>query len=259
MIKNNEVPKEIDLNHISVVGVGLDDYSYAFYNPHNARFYFDFAKWNFKPDFSFSRINGSELCLKDFNSCRVVVKKNLIEITNKVNKDRVFKIDGSSDQRKNQVIDAVSKLELECIDVLKEFIKLYGGSSSFVCVKSWIPDNKILHDKIVDSIPNDVTFRNDVVKKVYNTIPKNVEVSSPASASNTFRNLALYDFAPIIASEINSLHSAFDRFTIDALNPLTEQIKLHLEVQRETLATLKDMRDNMKKDKLKSLKHDWGW
>ena len=244
-------PSETNKNHVSVGGVGSSnvvDYSYSFYNPHNARFYFDFFKWNFKPTVGFVTINGSELCLRDYFGCRIVVKQKLVEVTNCISKDRRFKIDGSVDNRKCQVVDAVATLEREAIAILRKFVSEFGGSSSFVVVKSWIPDNKILHDKLIDSIPVDVTFRNDVVKKVYRDLPSNVEVSSPGLAANTFRNLALFDFAPDIAANISSLNLAFDRFSIEALNPLTEQIKLHLEVQRETLNTLKLVQNHLGAD-----------
>jgi hypothetical protein len=235
----------------------VEDYSYSFYNPHNARFYFEFKKWNFNPDrLRFKVINSKELSI-EFNDCRITVKKSLIEIVNKINKERRFKIEGSIDNRREAIIKAIAILELEVIDVLKSFIKTFGGTSDCVCVKSHVPDNKILHDKIVDSIPDEVTFRNDVVKKVYNTVPKNIEVSSPEGASKMFRNLALFDFAPEIATNLSSLNQEFNRFEHEALNPLTEQIKLHLEVQRETLSTLKDMRDLMKKQKKKDLLTEW--
>lgn len=48
MLENNDVPKETNNTHILGGRVG-SDYSFSFYNPHNARFYFKFNKWNFKP------------------------------------------------------------------------------------------------------------------------------------------------------------------------------------------------------------------
>ena len=201
-------PSETNKNHVSVGGVGCEDYSYAFYNPHNARFYFKYINnrgvGGGRLD-SLRIINKVEFCADDFGSCRVVVKKNFIEVTNKIDKDRRFKIFGSADNRYDLCVEAVAVLMREASVVVKNFVSFYGLDSDCVCVKEWIPDNKILHDKIIDSVPSDITFRNDVVKKVYNTAPKNVEVSSPVQASNTFRNLALYDYAPMIASELESL------------------------------------------------------
>lgn len=222
--------KETSPNHVSVGGVGSENYEYAYYNPHNARFYFKYIKnqgsgrgWLS----DFRTINKSELCLDDFNGCRIVVKKNLIEVTNKIDKERRFKIFGSADDRHNKCVDAVATLWKEAVAVLKEFIKIYPFDSDCVCVKEWIPDNKILHDKIIDSVPNDVTFRNEVVKKVYNDIPKNVEVSSPAQASNTFRNLALYDYAPMIATELEELRKDIMK-GVPFVNPL-ESVQMDIK------------------------------
>jgi len=219
--------KETSKNHVSVGGVGSENYQYAYYNPHNARFYFNYinTEGSGRGRFDDMRIiNKSEFCHDDFFGCRVVVKKNKIEITNKIDKERRFKISGSADDRYKQTVDAVAVLEREVIATLKEFIKVYPVSSDCVCVKAWIPDNKILHDKIIDSIPQEITFRNDVVKKVYNTAPSNVEVSSPVQASNTFRNLALYDYAPMIAEELESLRVEIMK-GVPLVNPL-ESVKL---------------------------------
>ena len=257
MNKKSEVPKETEINHVSVGRVGLvNDYSYAFYNPHNARFYFEFKKWNFHPDMTlFKPCNSTELAC-NFMDCRIVVKKHLIEVVNKINTERRFIVDGSLNHRRDAVIRAVSILELECISVLKEFIKCFGGTSDCVCVKSHVPDNKILHDKIVDSIPDEVTFRNDVSKKVYKVSPKNVEVSTPEGASKTFRNLALFDFAPEIANELKS----FNQNIVD-LKEVTlleiENKKLHMSVLFDIKDTLKDMREHIKASNVKSLKDEW--
>lgn len=254
------LPQETSKNHVSVGGVGLEkDYSYSFYNPHNARYYFVFDKWNFNKNSlvggGFEIINSSELLLKNYCGCRIVVKKKLIEITNKIDTKRLFKIDGSLVNRKLQVQEALVVLEKEVISVLRKFVSDFGGSTDFVVKKVWIPDNKILHDRLVDSLPNSLTWRDEVSKKVYLDEPKNVEISSPEMASNVFRNLALNDFSPEIASQIELLNKRMDVFESRALVPLTEQIVVHLEVQQETLKTLKAIRDSVSnKDNLSFLK-----
>lgn len=220
----------------------MDDYSYSFYNPHNARFYFNFNKWNFRP-LGLKPINsGHEFELDSFEGCRIVVKRSQVEITNRINTIRKFTIIGSDANRADAIVKAASILELECIDVLRKFISKFGGSSDFVVVSRRIKDNKILHDEIIDSIPLDAQWNDDVSKKVYNansvSEPRNVEFKKEVYAQNYVRNAGLRLFAPEIHGELQSIHSAFDKFTLEALNPLTEQIKLHLEVQRETLKTL---------------------
>ena len=248
MLENNNIPQETNKNHVSVGRVGLvEDYSYAFYNPHNARFYFEFKKWNFKPDMlKFKTINSKELMV-EFMDCRIVVKKNLIEVVNKINKERRFKIDGSLDNIHKATVKAISILELECIDVLKAFIKAYGGTSDCVCVRSHVPDNKILHDKIVDSIPDEVTFRNDVVKKVYKTNPKNVEVSTPSGASKVFRNLALFDFAPEIADRLNIVDDKLNNFNnvIDKLNNSIQWLDTNIVSHSKVLSKMEGVQEAM--------------
>ena len=221
----NKAASEISKNHVLVGGVGSPNYEYAYYNPHNARFYFEYINTRPPTDPRLVEQNkGSELCCKDFMGCRFVIKKTKIEVTNKINKERRFKIHGSADERYNQTVEAAATLEREAITALKEFVNVFGGETNFKCINSWIPDNKILHSKIIDSIPQEVTFRNDVVKKVYNTKPSNVEVSTPVQAANTFRNLALHDYSPIIAEELERLRKEIMK-SKPLVNPL-ENVKL---------------------------------
>jgi uncharacterized protein YutE (UPF0331/DUF86 family) len=183
--------------------------------------------------------------------CRIVVKKFKIEITNKINTERRFTIWLESENEAKLVEKANQIITDEVLNVFKHFISEFGGSSDFSFTK-FIPDNKILHDLIIDKLPKDMRFRNEVVKKEYNTDPSNVEFANPVYASNYFRNAGLRLFAPDISDKLERLNTEFNRFEIEALNPLTEQIKLHLEVQSETLLTLKDIRVSLKKDKIKS-------
>lgn len=248
------VLKETSKNHVSVggsvggrEGVGSEGYDYSFYNPHNARFYFLFDKSEgFNPGglvgVGFRIINGRELCLDDWRGFRFVVKKRMIEVTNKRDSKRVFKIEGNAGERHEQVVGAVALLEREAVLGLRDFVSVFGGGSDFVVRKSWIPDNKILHEELVDSVGEKVTFRNDVVKKVYRDKPLNVEFSDPVFASNYFRNVGLRYYAPEIVSGLDGVRDEFVRFEREALLPLTEQIKLHLAVQSETLAVLGEMK-----------------
>lgn len=284
----DKVLKETNKNHVSVGSVGFEgDSSYAFYNPHNARYYFKFDRKNLsqKPRGGgrsgiykdLRVINSSELCADDFQGCRIVVKKNLVEVTNKINKERLIVIEGSEDNRSKLVKESIAVMMTECIDVLHNFIKVYGGNSNFICVNHHVLDNKITHDKMVDSIPLKTTFRNDVVKNVYKSHPSNIEFSDPVYASNYFRNMGLHDYSPAIASELSSVREEFNSFKREmmdtfssfakkTLDPLTVQIDLHLEVMREMKDTLKDIRGDIKEnskqtrqDKARKLLQEFGW
>lgn len=236
--KKSLSPQEASENHIVVGRVGRGRYEFAFYNPHNAHFYFRFDKWNFKPDLlQFRKVNSSEFLLESFSGCRIVVKKKLIEVTNKIEKERRFKVEFFDGRIDDAVQEAQAILELECVDVLKGFVKLYGGSSDFVCVKRHIPDNKLLHDRVVDSLSLDSTWNDDVSKKVYNTLPLNVEFKKPVYAAKYIRNAALLEFAPDIVKELDLIRS--ERVEFDkALALYTEQINLHLKVEERTLDAL---------------------
>lgn len=227
--------------HVLGGRVGL---GYSCYVPHNARFYFNFDRWNFKPSFNFKPINsGSEFLVESFEGCSFRIKKNMVEVVNKVDSHRVFQIYGSSDDRMHQVKDAIDTLRLECINAFKLLISRFGGASDFIVIKEWIPDNKVTNERIIDSVPKDMTFRNDIVKKVYSD--SDVEFSDPIYTANYFRNVGLFDFAPEIADQLKSIQDERLEFS-KALALYTEQINLHLkvearqlEVQEETLKTLK--------------------
>ena len=92
-----------------------------------------------------------------------------------------------------------------------------------------------------------------------------------SATKNYIKNRVEEDF---IIKELAQVRSEFvnalDSFKSEALLPLTEQIKLHLEVQRETLKTQKCMQKTLKslkgevkslarEKKVKQLLKDYGW
>lgn len=243
----------------------MTDYSFSFYNPHNARFYFNFNKWNFKPTPELKSCNyGHELKLDSFEGCRIVVKKSQIEITNCIDSERKFTISGSDLDRKERVLKVASILELEAINVLKKFINIFGGTSDFIVVSRRIHDNKILHDEVIDSLSLDSQWNDDVSKKVYNKNsvkePKNVEFKKEVYGQNYFRNAGLRLFAPEIASRLDTIENERLEFS-KALSLYTEQINLHLKVEQRQLevqeAMLNHFNNESRKDRLKSLKDEW--
>lgn len=222
----DRVAKETKITHVSGGGVGSQ---VSFYNPHNSRYYFNFDRSNLSlrglGGLVLKPVNhGRELVIDDFFGCRVVVKKRMVEVTNKVDKERVFKVHGSLEMRRELVVDACVVLEREAVFALRKFVELFGGVSDFVPVKVWIADNKILHDGLVDAIPHEVTFRNEVAKKVYKSEPKNVEFSSPVFASNFFRNSGLHDFAPLIAEGLDRLYDDVSLVKRVTYEPLKDKL-----------------------------------
>lgn len=259
-IKNQ---KEKPITHVSGGRVGSDS---IFYNPHNARFYFRFNRWSFRESVDFKSLNsGSEFVLESFEGCRIAVKRTMVEVTNKVDSLRLFPIQGTVDERKELTEGAKLTLRNEAINALKEFIRIYGGVSDFVCVKEWIPDNKASHHPVIESIPKGVTWRDDVSKRVYPD-KRVIEYATPELAQNAFRNLGIVDVAPLIEERLSKIEDERSSFN-SALAKYTEQIELHLKVeerqlkvQDETLLTLKAIQESVKQskyDKVRKLKEDW--
>lgn len=220
---NTELEKDNPTNHVSGGRVGLVQDDSIFYNPHNARFYFKFNKFSFSPSMDFKSKNyGSELSLL-FEDCRFVVKKSSIEVTNQVDSLRLFPIHGSEVDIKVLKDNAINILRMECISALKLFINKFGGVADFIPYKEWIPDNKVSHHPIIDSIPNGSTWRNDVCKKVYPN-EQNVEYSSPIHAEYALTNMGLSKFSPEISSRLDSVDSSLSKVA-SALSSLAEENK----------------------------------
>jgi hypothetical protein len=215
--KNLDFPQETKKTPLSGGRVGsgvaesVKSYGYSVYNPHNSRFFFNYT-WVGSGRVGsglVSQNSGSELRHDDFEGFRFVVKRKSIELTDRGAHERIFLIQGSSDERQAQVAAAKADMVAAASAALRKFVGRYGGRTDFVCFKALIFDNKIVHDKAIDAIPDAFTFRNDVVKKVY-PYEHNVEFSTPEYASNYFRNSGLSDFAPEIAARLEALEQRFD-------------------------------------------------
>jgi hypothetical protein len=160
----------------------------------------------------------------------------------RIERNTVQEIEDAIEKKKEEIkfqIDNSLRLFCEEFDLGFKFDKPF-----------WVRSETAIHgDDYVDRIPRDLIVYDTIFKKVYKD---DLEFKSGKNEEpvvhlkDYLNNRSLERFSPQIVSELNSLHFAFDRFTVDALNPLTEQIKLHLEVQRETLSALKDLRDNIK-------------
>jgi hypothetical protein len=187
-----------------------------------------------------------------------VCKEKLIGIYSQVysnGKKYWYKIERDTDEEINQVIEAKKEEIKDKIDsAMLLFCEEFKLNFRFE-KPSWLRSETAIHgDDYIDRIPRELIIHDTIFKKVYKD---DLEFKSGKGEEpivhlkNYIANRSIERISPEITNELNSLHNAFDRFTLEALNPLTEQIVLHLEVQRETLSTLKDMRDLMKKEKVK--------
>ena len=183
----DKVLKETSKNRLSVGNSGFKD-SYVFYQPHNCRVYFDYVRAG-KPHYRGMVVvkNSIELMFKDLIlGCRVTIKRTKIEIINLVNTDKRY-IVSMKDSLSETTNILVGKIK-ECQRVLKEVIRLYGGSSRFMVLKLSVRDNKVEHEDFIDSIGLRSKFQNLVVKKFYNS--RNVEFSDPVFEANYLTNQA---------------------------------------------------------------------
>lgn len=278
MIETSKVPQEKVLNHTMVGRVFKGYVTPALYNPHNYRLYFRFTKEGYTPKVGMVGVWFGKFVNygKEFSAVgegvRVTVRKEQVEVINKLSEQQWFAINKVSAREELERI--IGGIHGKCVAGLRRFVEVYGGSSDFVIVNinknaprmmlNTPSDHKVMQTQTVDGLPLNLTFETGVVKKVYGE--PNVEYKQAVYAAQFFENEALLDFSPLIVASLDALGSkvvdlaGITQKAVDgALIPLTEQIKLHLEVQKETLAALKDMRSEMKAARIKRLKEEWGW
>ena len=197
----------------SVRSVSMD--RYVLYKPHNYRLYIDFKKDGLvlpskeglytrgSVSCKYRVVNSVEPCFDDFFGCRIVVHKKTIEINNKLDMDKSFKLSfGGRAEIESQVRDILSQKDDECFEALKNFIDMFGGSSSFKIVNVH-SEEKILSEDSIDMIPRKMKFHSPLVKKVYNE--QNVEFSDSVSVVNFLENRALESVSPDIVSALKLL------------------------------------------------------
>jgi hypothetical protein len=266
-------PQEQPQNHVSV-GVRSGDDTYSLYNPHNYRLYFDFDRTTLRlltdpltvVHVTYKLINTSEVCFPDYLGYRIVVKKTQIELTRKEDRWHIINLHPSEGVRP-QIIKILEELNNQAIITLKKFILEFGGYSRLQILNA-TSENKVKHEHIIDTLPERMTFRNEIAKKVY--MEQNVEFSDPVHASNYMANSAMQEIAPDINNALKGISEGLKAIvdtqrdmTQNALNPLTEQIKLHLKVQRATLKVMQaikaDLGQNKRYDKVRKIKEAYGW
>ena len=141
--------------------------------------------------------------MEDFFGCSIRVKKKTIQINNKKDFKRTYAIQLTSNkERKRQIKEIDEKKERETLDVLKLFIKIFGGKSNFTEINKREED-KVEQERMINKLPLKQSWHTPIVKKVYNE--KNVEFSDPVYAANYFVNRGLEDVAPEIKEHLDLL------------------------------------------------------
>ena len=275
----DKVLQEANKNHVSVSATP-DSKPYSLYNPHNYRQYFDFDTTSFRPKTdpptsvaatAWRTINSTEICFDDYLGFRIVVKRTQVEMTLKNDEWHIIytePIEGIHPQ----IVEICKELLGRAIAILKKFISQYGGHSSLRLL-NLTSENKVKSESAVNLLADRLTFRNEVMKKVY--MEKNIELSDPVFAANYLTTRAIEKVSPELNTALQAISSGLTAIVEgqrsmaeQTLNPLTEQVKLHLKVQNETLATMKAIRKGIsklaskesgRKEKVKKLKEEWGW
>ncbi len=212
------------------------------WQPHNHRLYFNFNKKNYKPvttlpiykypSFKFKSLNyDSEHHYINFNNCRIIIRKNSVEVINKSYERQWVLCTAYSNTQIKEIIDKrVNRLNQEGINALKGLIRLCGGISDCKILK--VRGEHGIHGiEYLDKIPDDMIIHDTIFKKVYK---RKVEFYDPANIKNTVSNFALKEFAPEISNSINGLSSKFDKF-IDEFLPIQKEFAVNIKTHTKVL------------------------
>lgn len=185
------------------------------------------------------------------------------------------------------ISDTIEDTRLFLDERLSNFCKKFGLSSSSI---GWMRSEKgYFGDRFFDVIPVDTIFHSPKLRKVYES---EVEGLSGKDEDATVDAVSFYenrlkedwfvkDILPVFVSRIDKIEDRFGRslddLRVKALEPLTNQIRLHLRVQEETLLVQKDNRATMRLirkelkrrnderevsvrlSKVRELLRGWGW
>lgn len=259
-----KVAQEAVKNRMMVGGTVSKNEKYCLFQPHNYRLYIDFKKENFEPEtvlpttvrpmfpMEHKIINKTSHTYNEFYGCRITVRKTQVEIINK--KKEWYKISLNISKIKPQIKQIIIDKDRECFIALRQFIRIFGGSSKFKVLNRH-SENKIKGENMIDLIPIKQHWHTDVVKKVYNE--SNVEFNDPAFASNYLRSRALEDKAETMENDISEIKEAvkatvkINTDTCLILNKFTKQIDLHLSVLKGIKKAFKRFNNRLSQKNLK--------
>jgi hypothetical protein len=173
-----------------------------------------------------------------------------------IERDSLKEIDARLDEIKENI-----RLKLD--EALLAFSRQFNIILPFEKVVWSRHEDWIKGEEYIDRLPREVVIHDTCFKKVYGEgiefIQTKMGEEPTAKIKAYIKNRALEDFTPELVEEMSQIRVAIESFKDEALIPLTEQIKLHLEVQRETLKTLKAIRQTSRcafKEKQKLIKED---
>lgn len=228
----------------------------SLYNPHNYRLYFTFTKEKYKPKVGmvgvwFGKFKNYD---KEFTAVgegiRVTIKKTQAEIINKLSEQEWFLVNRV--KGKEEITAILNKIDAKCISSFKKFIEIYGGHCDFIILKRegrpslnlfTKSDNKIMREPFIDSLPLDMTFETDRVKKYYKK--PEVEFKTPLGAANYLENSALNEFAPEIAQHLVVIKEAVFG-TLQQNESTSKLITEHINFDLKEAASLHEFHKDVK-------------
>lgn len=203
--------------------------------PHNYRLYFDFYKGkSFNPNrrltngVEYKTLNyGSEHFFKNYKDCNFKIRKDSIEVTNKI--DHKDWYDVSKSLAHSEIFKIINNKNQETLEVLKDFIRYFGGTSKFILL-NFFCEIKVKNEKFIDRIPIKLSFHTPIVKHLYKE--QSVEYIGSNSVDNTIRyleNSALNDFAPELVKVLKDINNKIEpteqQFIQDIIEDIEEDFK----------------------------------
>lgn len=247
-----KIPQEKQKNHMVGGGVGLKKNLIRYVQPHNCRLYFKFSRELFhfemvtknqpleinpvvgifpveKPKYI---NNGAELQIK-FKDFEVKIKKQQIEIFNKFEHKRLYVIDaGLSIEEIRARHDAIkAEKRRQSIGFLRQFISTFGGKSDFLILNE-VVEVKHFDENLIPLTPKGTSWFSAPIKKVY---PDDhvVEANSWENSEHLLINMALRDFAPLIADGLQEIKDRLEKPKVEDLT--IEKATLFLEARESDI------------------------
>ena len=209
--------KESTSNQVRVGCSAKDKYDFLIFTPHNYRRWYEFLTKDFTPPTRIKELKrrgvvyksinyNSEHFFENYLGCNIKVKKRTIEIQNLIENNRAYAIDMF--RADEQLSKIVYDKELLCIKIIKEFIKEFGGFSTFKLVQHK-GEYKFEHSAITEKLEPKETWHTKNHKKVYST--KEIELYSLPHAIEFINSSLFYRYNPEIASPLKSILKEIQR------------------------------------------------
>lgn len=212
----------------------------------------------FSWDYESKLINhDKELYYSGFLACSIRIHKTKIEIRNLIpsmclDEGKIVVRGWTHEEIQSRIRKIRRELEQHCIRALNAFIAIHGGKTDFnpsVTPKEYEGEINVIGGTFLESIKRDRFYINEVGKKVYNE-PK-FEHEKFSTAINHMSNIALSDFTPEIAGELQNINSRIETFeqkmdriadanvkTAENVNYLAVNLNTHIPyLQKLSIAT----------------------